>query len=54
METGFFFPLLFIRNLGNDLGIVQHRDGFIGKFRTQQKVTVIRHAENGFISVRVA
>ena len=54
METSSCFSLLFIGNLGNDLGIVQHRNGFIGKFRTQQKVTVIRHAENGFISVRVA
>ena len=54
METSSCFSLLFIGNLGNDLGIVQYRDGFIGKFRTQQKVTVIRHAENGFISVRVA
>ena len=54
METSPCFSLLFIGNLGNDLGIVQHRDGFIGKFRTQQKVTVIRHAKNGFISVRVA
>ena len=54
METSSCFSLLFIGNLGNDLGIVQYRDGFIGKFRTQQKVTVIRHAKNGFISVRVA
>ena len=54
METSFCFSLLFIGNLGNDLGIVQHRNGFIGKFRTQHKVTIVRHAENGFITVCIA
>ena len=54
VETGFCFSLLFIRNLSNDLGIIQNRDCLIGKLCAQHKVTVIRHAENGFISVRVA
>ena len=54
METGFFFPLLFVRNLRNDLGVIQNRNGLIGKLRTQHEVTVIGNAENGFISVRVA
>ena len=54
METSSCFSLLFIGNLGNNLGIIQNRDCLIGKLCTQHKVTIVRHAENGFITVCIA
>ena len=51
MESGFFLAVLFIRNIGDYLHIVENRNSIIPEFRTVHKISVIRYADDSFIFI---